>query len=133
MGTAISIMTGKLVDVPIKSSYCRACTLWEKKEGTPEYDEWLANHHSDCQKNYSGSAGSMEVSSMVDMFKRSVATRQAKCVEYLGDSDSKAIKGINDASPYAPDIEVKKLECINHAGVQRLYMLAFSLSSLTKE
>ncbi|XP_062516106.1 uncharacterized protein LOC134191499 [Corticium candelabrum] len=120
VGTLISIVSGKVVDISVKSSYCRACTMCQKKEGTAEYDEWLSKHVPECHKNYSGSSGGMEVSSMIDMFKRSVAIRQARYVEYLGDGDSKAIKGINDSAPYGPDLLVEKLECINHVS-KRMY------------
>ncbi|XP_062518896.1 uncharacterized protein LOC134194016 [Corticium candelabrum] len=120
VGTVISIVSGKLVDLSVKSSYCRACAVCKKKEGTEEYKEWLTKHSPDCHKNYSGSSGGMEVSSMIDIFQRSVATRNAKYTEYLGDGDSKTIKGINDAAPYGPDLLVEKLECINHVS-KRLY------------
>ena len=73
--------------------------MCQKKEGTAEYDERLSKHVPECYKNYSGSSGRMEVSSKVDMFKRSVAIRQARYIEYLGDGDREAIKGRNDSTP----------------------------------
>ncbi|XP_062512318.1 uncharacterized protein LOC134188136 [Corticium candelabrum] len=120
VATAISIVSGKVVDIEIKSSYCRACALWEKKKGTPEYRQWEEKHGPKCHKNYSGSSGAMEVSAIADIFQRSVATRAARYTEYLGDGDSKAVKLVNEQQPYGPDLVVKKLECINHVS-KRMY------------
>ena len=56
----------------------------------------------------------MEVSSIVDIFRRSEAKRKARYVEYLGDGDSKSINAVNEDQPYGPDLKDQKLECINH-------------------
>ena len=48
----------------------------------------------------------MEVSAIVDMFRRSVAKRKARYIEYLGHGDSKSINGVNEDQPYGPDLKV---------------------------
>ena len=53
VGTAVSVTSGKVVDVSIKSSYCHACSIWEKKKGTDKYKKW-EEHPPNCHKNYSG-------------------------------------------------------------------------------
>lgn len=44
----IGNFTGKVLDVNIKSSYCTACKIWERRSGTPEYFEWLEEHEETC-------------------------------------------------------------------------------------
>jgi len=38
----------KVLDVSVKSKYCKACEHWKKKEGTVEYEEWAEAHKSAC-------------------------------------------------------------------------------------
>ena len=35
----IGYYSGKVVDVMVKSAYCKICETWEKKKGTAEFDE----------------------------------------------------------------------------------------------
>jgi hypothetical protein len=120
VGTAVAIASGKVIDISVKSSHCHACSVWESKKGTDQYKEWEKKHPPNCHKNYSGSSGGMEVSAIVDIFRRSVAKRRARYVEYLGDGDSKSINAVNEDQPYGPDLQVVKLECINHES-KRMY------------
>lgn len=64
--------TGKVVDIIVKSKYCKICETWEKKKDTEEYAEWLETHKTVCQSNHEGSAGKMEIDSVIEMFKRSL-------------------------------------------------------------
>ena len=36
--------TGKIVDVEVKSKYCKACEYREAKSGPFEYNEWIETH-----------------------------------------------------------------------------------------
>lgn len=103
----------KVLDVSVKSKYCKACEHWKKKEGTAEYEEWAEAHKSACHANHEGSSGKMEVDSVVAMFKRSETLHNIKYACYVGDGDSKTYKGIVDAHPYDNFTVVKK-ECIDH-------------------
>lgn len=69
--TLIGYYSGKVVDLVVKSSYCQACTVWHKKEGTAEYAEWYEDHQEQCASNHDGSAGKMEVDSITKMFSTS--------------------------------------------------------------
>ncbi|XP_071568778.1 uncharacterized protein [Temnothorax nylanderi] len=111
--TLIGRFTGKVLDLLVKSKYCKACEFWSKKEGTIEYEEWAESHSDNCQSNHEGSAGKMEVDSVVEMFSRSEALHGLKYKYYIGDGDSKTFKGILDAEPYENFTVVKK-ECIGH-------------------
>ncbi|XP_018338387.1 PREDICTED: uncharacterized protein LOC108746244 isoform X2 [Trachymyrmex septentrionalis] len=84
--------TGKIIDVIVKSKYCKACEHWTKKEHTEEYKEWAENHASECQANHEGSAGKMEVDGVLEMFQRSQELHDVKYASYIGDGDTKTFK-----------------------------------------
>lgn len=105
--------TGKVVDVLVKSKYCKSCEFWKKKADTEEYKEWFETHEENCQANHEGSAGKMEVDAVTEMFKRSESLHNLRYENYVGDGDSKTFKGIVDSQPYLHFI-VKKKECIDH-------------------
>lgn len=111
--TLIGWFTGKVVDLIIKSKFCKSCEYWSKKEGTAEHEEWMAEHQNVCGSNHEGSAGKMEVDSVIEMFSRSEALHDVRYCNYIGDGDSKTYKGIKDAQPY-PDFTVQKKECVGH-------------------
>lgn len=105
--------TGKVVDVLVKSKYCKACEFWKKKEDTTEYEEWMETHVDECQDNHKGSAGLMEVNAVCEMFQRSESLHNLKYTSYIGDEDSKTYTGIVKSAPYG-DLIVHKKECIDH-------------------
>lgn len=113
--TLIGWITGKVVDIVVKSSYCKACEYWNKKEDTEEYREWVETHEEDCQANHTGSSGKMEVDAGKEMFARSIRLYGKPYVHYIGDGDSKTFKGIVESNPYAAlNLKVEKKECIGH-------------------
>lgn len=75
--------TGKVVDMLIKSKYCKSCEFWKDKEGTAEYEEWVKTHNITCQMNHQGSAGKMEVDAIVEMFSRSETLHGIKYSNYM--------------------------------------------------
>lgn len=111
--TLIGWFSGKVVDIIVKSKYCKTCEFWKKKEGTEEYNKWLQTHANECQSNHEGSAGKIEVDAVIKMFQRSEQLYNIEYVNYIGDGDSKTFKGILDSDPYA-DITAFKKECIDH-------------------
>ena len=112
--TPIDYYTGKLIDLMVKSSEGKSCTLWEKKKDTPEYEAWLQNHAEDCSKNHDGSAGKMEVVGILEMFSRSVQLLVVRYEYYIGDGDTSTFKSILNENPYGEELKVKKRECIGH-------------------
>ena len=40
MVTALSLLTGKVVDVEVMSKECRECIGWRDKQRTVEFNEW---------------------------------------------------------------------------------------------
>jgi len=99
-----------VLDVLVKSKYCKSCEHWDKKCDTAEYEEWAAQHESVCQTNHSGSAGKMEVDAILESSEDLYNTRYAF---YIGNGDSKTYKGIVDGKPYDALVVTKK-ECIGH-------------------
>lgn len=106
--------TGKVVDVAVRSSYCKACEWWKKKYNDVDYLAWYEEHKKDCLANHEGSAGKMEVDGIVEMFLRSLEKFSVKYGFYIGDGDSKTFKTLLNVYPYGEDFVVKKLECVLH-------------------
>ncbi|XP_071566884.1 uncharacterized protein [Temnothorax nylanderi] len=106
----IGFYTNKVIDIVVKSSFCEACSIWENRTNTTEYEEWLESHEDVCTANHEGSSGRMEVNGIREMFLRSEDLHGVKYVNYVSDGDSKTYKAIVDSVPYA----VTEKECINH-------------------
>lgn len=100
--TATSADTTKVVDVAIKCKYCR-CSKRLKGE-----------HADNCQKNYTGSSGGMEVAGVKDIFSRSLQLYNVRYINYLGDGDSKSFAAVTELKPYGNDVTITKQECIGH-------------------
>ncbi|XP_066583306.1 LOW QUALITY PROTEIN: uncharacterized protein [Prorops nasuta] len=105
--------SGKVVDIIVKSGYCKQCEFCKSKLDTQMYEEWYDEHKISCLANHEGSAGKMEVDGIVEMFKQSQEKYNVKYVNYIGDGDSKTYKGIVDAAPYGETAIIKK-ECVGH-------------------
>jgi len=120
--------SGKVIDICVKSKYCKECEHWGKNKDTTEHEEWHALHEEHCKANHNGSAGKMEPDAMVEMFSRSESLYNVRYAYYIGDGDSKTHKSIQDAKPYG-DFPVIKKECIGH--VQK--RLGTRLRNLKKE
>ena len=101
-----------MIDVVVKSAYCKVCETWDKLIGSLEYEEWLDQHVSECKANHDGSSGKMEMSAIVEIFQRSQELYNTKYVNYIGDGDSKTFNAVVDAAPY--DVPVTKKECVGH-------------------
>ena len=112
-GLVSVISQGKCIDVQVMSKYCKGCTMWKNKEGTPEYDRWKGEHI--CSINHEKSSGSMESAGAVQMFTRSIAKNNLIYDKYLGDGDSSSFKDVVDSNPYSEHgIIPKKDECVGH-------------------
>lgn len=112
--TIIGYYSKKVLDVEIKSSYCKACVHWEKQKDTEEYVEWKETHDATCFANHTGSAGKMEVDAIVGIFQRCVVVHGIKYLFYVGDGDSKTFAAILKSKPYGDNVLVQKKECIGH-------------------
>lgn len=102
------------MDLVVKSSHCLACTLKKQQVDDNEFEEWFEEHKESCSSNHKGSAGKMEVDSIVEMFTRSVGKFGIKYSNYIGDGDSKTFAGILKMNPYGDENPVTKNECVGH-------------------
>jgi len=110
----IGVHSKKIVDVNVKSSYCKECEIWVEKKDTEEYREWEIEHQNKCQSNHEGSAGKMEADSIKEMFHRSQKKYGVKYMHYIGDGDSKTFKAVVESRPYGDTVEIEKKEYIGH-------------------
>ncbi|KAK3765046.1 hypothetical protein RRG08_023564 [Elysia crispata] len=100
----------KVVDVEVLSNYCDTCAKAKCKKTEEQY---RAFSHDNCQKNHTGSAGSMEPEGMVRIFARSEDKHGLQYTNYLGDGDSKSYRQVCEADVYNGK-EINKLECCGH-------------------
>ncbi|XP_067210342.1 uncharacterized protein [Linepithema humile] len=111
--SVIGYYSGKVIDIIVKSRYCKSCEFWKSKTDTQEFEEWFETHKESCSSNHEGSSGKMEVDGILDIFKRSIKQYAVKFINYIGDGDSKTYKGLVDGNPYE-GITINKKECIGH-------------------
>ena len=75
VSSLIVYYTSKII---VKSSYCKVCEFWIKKESSAEYEEWLNTRKEECHANHEESSGKMEVEAITEMFKRYQKTYDVK-------------------------------------------------------
>ena len=114
---AVSMDTGKVLDVEVMSRSCKPCNQNKDLENTDPnaFAVWKANHT--CSMNYQGSAPNMEVTGAKKIFSRSITERSLRYVQMFSDGDSKtfpAIKNTYLEGDVLPKTEVQKKECIGH-------------------
>ncbi|GFW86415.1 uncharacterized protein TNCV_4331991 [Trichonephila clavipes] len=106
---ALSVDTGKVVDIEIMSSYCPTCRKISKMPISIESETFAADHV--CHSNFQGSALKMEAVGSTRIFQCSIVKRGLKYAHYYGDGDSKGFISVKDT--YGKD-SVTKYECIGH-------------------
>ncbi|GFX29890.1 uncharacterized protein TNCV_4750181 [Trichonephila clavipes] len=106
---ALSVNTGKIVDIEIMSSYCPTCRKISKMPRSIESETVAAGHV--CLRNFQGSALKMEAVGATRIFQRSIVQRGLKYAHYYGDGNSKGFISVKDT--YGKD-SVTKYECIGH-------------------
>ena len=109
---ALSIDTGKILDIEAMSRYCKGCQKHERDDReSADYLVWKTNHI--CSAKYRGSAPAMEPDGAQRIFKRSKEKRALIYNHFYGDGDRKSFSSIENT--YAEDnIKVIKYECIGH-------------------
>ena len=55
-----------------------------------EFDEWYRKHKPECEADYQGSSGCMEVVGAERMWRRSVEKNKLRYTTIISDGDSKA-------------------------------------------
>ena len=106
--TAISMDTGKVLEVEVMSRNCKQCEVFNKIDHTSEKFLNWKDKHVNCKANFRGSAPAMEPEGARRIFKRSFKTHGLYYTKFYGDSKSvSSVKGIYS------DIgkDVTKYEC----------------------
>ena len=120
VGAVIDANIGYVIDYVTLCKVCVNCdakkTLVKKgKMTSEEFSDWHANH--DCDINYKGSSGGMEVEGAVQLWSRSLENG-FRYMSYISDGDSKGYFEVcklnNGEGPYGKERQVKKEECVNH-------------------
>ncbi|GFV44254.1 uncharacterized protein TNCV_754621 [Trichonephila clavipes] len=86
---------------------------WKKKR-TFIVDWSMYCNRGRNRKNYSGSAGQMEVDGMLRIFNRSEKLHNLKYSNYIGDGDTKTFNALSENKPYGDDHLIQKIECVGH-------------------
>ncbi|GFU64614.1 uncharacterized protein TNCV_2682471 [Trichonephila clavipes] len=112
--TVIGAETGKVLDREVLSSFCKGCDSYKGVTFGIKYNKWQRAHKNSCRKNYSGSAGKMEVDGMLRIFNRSEKLHNLKYSNYIGDGDTKTFNALSENKPYGDDHLIQKIECVGH-------------------
>ncbi|GFV98033.1 uncharacterized protein TNCV_4447941 [Trichonephila clavipes] len=99
---ALSIHTGKLLDLEIMSKFCRICNALKNFKSPVGHT---------CSCNHLGSASSMESVDEYRIFERSCIKRNLKYVHFYGDGDSQGYLAVKNM--YGNN-SVTKYDCIGH-------------------
>ena len=104
--TAISIDSGKVLDVAILSKSCKDCSKMQAilAIDPPAYNKWNATRKRGL--NYKGSALAMEKLGAEKIFKQSVTKNNFYYTSFGGDGDSNAFPAVENA--YRLEKPVKK-------------------------
>ena len=105
---AISINTGRILDIAAFSRYWKGCISMERFQMSDpvKYANWKHAHH--CSINHVGSAPAMEVAGAKLIFNRSIEKHNLRYAEFYGDGDSKSFNSVKDVYD---GITMKKQEC----------------------
>lgn len=122
VGVAIDLETGLVIDFEVLSNYCHGCATGPRPTDA-KYNAWRRQHAGLCQKNYHGSANSMEVGSAKRIFARS---KDIKLIyeNMLCDGDAKTVASVNEMDPYG--FPIQKEDCVNHVA-KRMYKAILAL------
>lgn len=125
--------SGKVLDIFISCKRCTACEQAKKSMNPTEFLIWSKSEHAEnCDINYEGSNGGMEVQGVLEIFKRSIDLHRVKYAYYIGDGDSKTFTNLLSSNPYV-DFVVQKLECVLHVGKRMWRRLKEAKKHLTEK
>lgn len=112
----IGYYTGQIIDIVVKSSYCKQCEPWKNKNNTEEYTKWYDDHKDICSANCNGFLGKIDVDSVIEMFRRSMEKFNVRYRNYIGDGDSETYSGILKTASDG-EVEVVKLleRCVGNS------------------
>ncbi|GFW51236.1 uncharacterized protein TNCV_3595181 [Trichonephila clavipes] len=131
LGIIIDILSGLVLDFEVLSKCCHNCVVAGRDMGvdSAEFHIWQKGHADECDKNFDGTSGAMEMHAALIMWRRSISDCQMRFVSMLRDGDSKTFQFLSDNKIYGSDIKIEKEECLNHIAKR----LGTSLCNKVKE
>ncbi|GFT92142.1 uncharacterized protein TNCV_3151171 [Trichonephila clavipes] len=110
LGIIIDILSGLVLDFEVLSKYCHNCVVTGRDMGvdSAEFHIWQKGHADECDKNFDGTSGAMEMHAALIMWRRSISDCQMRFVSMLSDGDSKTFKFLLDNKIYGSDIKIEK-------------------------
>ena len=104
----------EVLDYAVKLMVCAECKAHKNDN---DFESWYEGNANKCQINHKGSSGSMEAVGAVEIFSRSIATRQLKYTEFVRDGDSSCYGKVAEEmnKNYDDKYVVVKEECVGHA------------------
>ena len=80
----ISVDTGEILDYSVKTLFCHECKAHDAfDKESAEYEEWKKGHEPSCEINHEGSSEEMKAKATVQIFSRSITSRQLKYTTLL--------------------------------------------------
>ena len=94
----IFLLTGEILDYEVKSLFCHECKAHSScNQDSVKYKKWKKAHEKNCEVNNQGSSEEMEAVSTVDIFTRSIETRNLKYTTFVSDGDSSSFGWVKEA------------------------------------
>ena len=115
IGCVIEVMTGLVIDLQVMSLYCQRCAYASTRHGgahTRGFIEWFKTHEPECNKNYEGPLGGMEMKAAELQWDQST-NRGFRYTTVLSDGDARTFNHLSSLQVYG-EVELQKEECINH-------------------
>ncbi|GFS89305.1 uncharacterized protein TNCV_3399811 [Trichonephila clavipes] len=90
LGIIIDILSGLVLDFEVLSKYCQNCAVAGRDMGvdSAEFHIWQKGHADECDKNFDGTSGAMEMHAALIMWRRSISDCQMRFVSMLSDGTS---------------------------------------------
>ena len=133
IGCVVEVITGLVLDLQVMSLYCQRCAYASTRHGgrhTAAFKDWYLTHEPECNKNYEGASGGMEVKAAELLWTRST-NRNFRYTTILSDGDARTVTRLTNLRVYG-DVELHKEECVNHVA-KRLNTALRKLASCGKK
>ncbi|GFU28585.1 uncharacterized protein TNCV_467941 [Trichonephila clavipes] len=94
LGIIIDIFSGLVLDFEVLLKYCHNCVVAGRDMGVDsvEFHIRQKGHEDECDKNFDGTSGAMEMHAVLIMWRRSISDCQMRFVSMLSDGDSKTFQ-----------------------------------------
>ena len=117
--SAVSNLSGKVIDYQVKSKYCKAC---QRKNHLNRESlaclQWQIRHQSKCNINHKGSSGAMEVDGYLieeDLIEHDALQSAKEMLLSLTNQKDNSEKGTRRGKPKSQKSNARLFKCLNIA------------------